>query len=115
MHKTRHCVSLSQSLNLSIPQSSDQFELAMVGIGQLLLAPQFEQHGNALAGDRLELAFNAIQRRVFKTHLLAGQRAQFSKVGCVSLILKLLYDTQCASFDDGRLIPKTHNGSHLAC
>jgi hypothetical protein len=88
----------------------------MADIDPLLLAQRFEQHGNALAGERLELAFNAIQRRVFKTHLLARpQRAQFSKVGCVSLILNLLYDTQCASFDDGRLIPKTHNGSHPAC
>ena len=89
----------------------------MDDIDRLLLAQRFEQHGNALAGNRLDHAFKAIQRRVFKTHLLARpQRAQFGKIGCVSLILKFLYDTQCASFDDGRLIPKTHNnGSHPTC
>jgi hypothetical protein len=47
-----------------IPQSSDQFDLTMADIEQLLLARQFEQHGNALAGDRLGQAFKAIQRRV---------------------------------------------------
>ena len=61
----------------------------MVGIGQLLLARQFEQQGNALAGNRLELAFKAIQHRGVATHLRARpQWVQFGKAGYFSLILR---------------------------
>jgi hypothetical protein len=62
----------------------------MAGIDQLLLAQQFEQHGNALAGNRLEPAFKAIQRRDLESQLLAmPQWVQFGITRYFSLILRV--------------------------